>query len=747
MARLRRRGVVLAPLLLAISMAPAAAPAAASTYASPSIEATPNPLEPNGQLLALKCLAANQCMAVGSYRSASGRTDALAEVWDGTEWRQSSALSVVGAAATVLEGVSCGGIANCTAVGSYTISSQGDPVTLPIAEVWDGSTWRIGHVPVPAGTTAGQLTAVSCTSASSCMAVGNDVAPPTPLRPLVELWNGATWSMIAVPQPRSGHDVTLSSVSCASANSCTAVGSYETGTTLGASWNGQSWSVAVTPNAPPGVSSLGGALSGVSCSAANACTAVGYYDTSKARWPLTERWDGSAWNAQDSPRPPGSSGAELSAVFCSSAARCVATGAAAPVPLIESWDGSAWSIATSPALPAGDFGALWGVKCVPVGVCTAVGSYSDAHGNVFTLEETASTASWSRQSTVNPLGNQRSELLGLSCVSGDVCEAVGEAVPGSGTTTLAEVRSGGVWSIQRPAVGVTAGTLDGVSCVAASYCQAVGQSGTSALAELWDGSTWSTRKVPAPLGTTLSSVSCTSTSWCVGVGTYRPKGYQGPTYPLAEAWNGTTWKQQPVPAHSTSAHQNALSSVSCVSPEDCWAVGSYSAYNPGGGSTYTLAEHWNGTAWSIVPSGVLDQPPANFLTSVSCVDADFCVAAGYNWGSSSTTGFLDIWNGTSWKILVTAFGTGTELNSVSCAATSACAVVGFYEYSGTGDTVVGAWNGSKWTGTYPSNPGSATSSNLAATSCVTGARCLVVGSTSYIQAFPGYSATLAENLG
>jgi hypothetical protein len=61
---------------------------------------------------------------------------------------------------------------------------------------------------------------------------------------------------------------------------------------------------------------------------------------------------------------------------------------------------------------------------------------------------------------------------------------------------------------------------------------------------------------------------------------------------LAEHWNGTTWTVQPTP----SPHGGDLTSVSCTSAAACTAVGFYDA---GTGGLAALADRWNGTSWAI----------------------------------------------------------------------------------------------------------------------------------------------------
>ena len=63
-----------------------------------------------------------------------------------------------------------------------------------------------------------------------------------------------------------------------------------------------------------------------------------------------------------------------------------------------------------------------------------------------------------------------------------------------------------------------------------------------------------------------------------------------------------------------------LTSVDAISSNDAWAVGFYPANRPAGDvpstvNVLTLVEHWNGTAWSIVPAP--DATKSDNLNSVS----------------------------------------------------------------------------------------------------------------------------------
>src|SRR5262249_2504885 len=145
-------------------------------------------------------------------------------------------------------------------VGDYLnyINSNGTPVTL--AERWDGSTWTVQTIPTPSGATSISLSGVSCTSATACTAVGDDNIFGTSVT-LAERWDGKTWTIQPTPNPSGATRISLSGVSCTSATACTAVGNYQTSNspgTLAERWNGSTWTIQTTPNPSGAMISLNG---------------------------------------------------------------------------------------------------------------------------------------------------------------------------------------------------------------------------------------------------------------------------------------------------------------------------------------------------------------------------------------------------------------------------------------------------------------------------------------------------------
>ena len=212
-------GTLSAPAAGQSSRTPTLAGDAAATPGSAwSIQPTPDQTVPNGALLSSSCTSPRACTAVGHHTDGTGVIAPLAESWDGTSWRTQATPVPAGAIQAQLLGVSCPAARTCTAVG-FSINSAGNDV--PLAERWNGTSWKIQPVPNPAGATGTQLSGVSCSAANACTAVGT-----APNATLAERWNGTSWRIQATPNPPGAFFAQLSSVSCPTASTCTAVGHY-----------------------------------------------------------------------------------------------------------------------------------------------------------------------------------------------------------------------------------------------------------------------------------------------------------------------------------------------------------------------------------------------------------------------------------------------------------------------------------------------------------------------------------------
>ena len=185
-----------------------------------------------------------------------------------------------------------------------------------------------------------------------------------------------------------------------------------------------------------------------------------------------------------------------------------------------------------------------------------------------------------------------------------------------------------------------------------------------ALAESWDGTDWTVQSTPNPTGARgshLQGVSCTSATACTAVGSYST----GRDVTLAQRWDGTDWTVQSTPnptgADSSGlADSSDLKDVSCASVTACTAVGSYTSYVGTSGKQATLAERWNGTAWTIQPTPEFAGPYGSSLEGISCTSATVCTAVGYSVSDGKLVTLAERWNGTDWTVQSTPNPTGAR---------------------------------------------------------------------------------------
>ena len=293
-------------------------------------------------------------------------------------------------------------------------------------------------------------------------------------------------------------------------------------------------------------------------------------------------------------------------------------------------------------------------------------------------------------------------------------------------------------------------TLNAVSCFSANSCVAVGSTATvtgqtqtiTPAAMRWDGSRWSALNVQMPSGGVqgqLSSVSCTSGK-CLAVGSYSTKdlGFLA----LAEYWNDSTWTGAPL-AFPPGPPRPSLQAISCVPAGQCVATGSYGKF---GSFDSALAVAWDGRAWSWSrpPVRTFGPPGNRILASVSCLSAEDCVAIGNAYDSASDTagGFTETWNGHGWTYTPGPGGAGA-VAGLSCAAPAYCAVAGT-QFAGDAAGYGQVLHGTRWTGPTMPWPGGIRS-YMYGVSCA-GKSCLAVGEAGPSQAANGtYPAALTWN--
>jgi hypothetical protein len=337
--------------------------------------------------------------------------------------------------------------------------------------------WTVQAVPLPAGATSGNLSGVSCLSATDCIAVGFTASGTSGgTVPLAEQWNGSTWTALATPLPSGGTTGVLNGVSCVAAD-CTAVGYYDgsTGGPLAEQWNGSNWSIQPVPLS----AGLAGSLSAVSCVSAANCFAVGSDSINgEGSQPLAEEWNGSNWTMQAAPDPLETASAELAGISCVSAVKCAAVGGSRAgsgqgSTLAEEWNGSKWSIKNSANESGAIISVLSGVSCYSLGNCTAVGDYSSSVRTL--LVEHWNGSVWSVETASAPTGSSTSDLTSVSCPIPASCTAVGTFTKTTGETRpLAEFWNGSTWATQSTPQAADK-NLEGISCTLARTCTSAGE--------------------------------------------------------------------------------------------------------------------------------------------------------------------------------------------------------------------------------------------------------------------------------
>jgi hypothetical protein len=584
----------------------------------------------------------------------------------------------------------------------------------------------------------------ACASPSKCFAVGSTVNRAGAVLPFIESWDGKVWSVETTPTVDTPFGQ-LAGVSCGSPTSCVAVGEYTNALgvlTLVESWDGTSWAIQPSPNSPVGFGY--NLLNAVSCTSPTACTAAGYFGLGALTYDtLIERWNGTAWTIESSPNASGAGETFLWGVSCGSSAACVATGfyevtyAGASQAFTEVWNGSFWQVKAA-AVPDGATSAsLYGVSCKSSASCISAGyDYTSASADAQPLAESWNGTVWSVLPTMPGLPGAAMTLVDrVSCGLHTACLVIGYSVDSSGATQpLAESWDGSSWSILPTVdpIGDIYSYFTGVSCTSLAACTAVGDSQTATganltLAERWNGSVWKLQHTLDPVATTqatLNGVSCLSPTDCIAVGSYATA--QG-SFTLAESLTGTTWAVLATPDVPGTA-DDVLNSVSCLSFTDCIAVG----YYEGSSGTASLAEAWDGSSWTIMTT--TDPASAIYgdvLTSVSCTSASDCMAVGDYSDDAGTFALAEVWAGGSWAITPTSDPVNAVddyLYGVSCTLPTSCVAVGSTEGPSNTLSLAETWDGSSWALMTTTDVPGAWQDVLMGVSCTSSTDCTAVGS-------------------
>jgi hypothetical protein len=282
-----------------------------------------------------------------------------------------------------------------------------------------------------------------------------------------------------------------------------------------------------------------------------------------------------------------------------------------------------------------------------------------------------------------------------------------------------------IFQIQNsPSPNGAGNTLNAVAATSSTDAWAVGfQNGNNlnqarTLTLHFDGTRWKTVASPNPgrcnignFGNVLNSVAAISRNdvWAVGF-TFPCNALQRT---MAMHFDGIQWTVVPTPKLPTT-NNNALNGVIALASNNVFAVGFQAGAN---GATITLIEHWDGTSWKIVSSPNFNNT-GNVLSSISATSASDIWAVGNAVAPNvPIVTLVEHFDGTSWKIVpspnpLTGSSDQNVLTSVTAVSPVDATAAGFTLDIGNQRelTMVQHWDGKSWTvvpsPNVDSNPGS-----------------------------------------
>jgi hypothetical protein len=351
------------------------------------------------QVNSVSCASAGNCAAGGIYTDANQNLEGFVVTERNGRWGQASSLG----ADLLVSSVSCPSSGNCTAVGVLSVDRErngrwGKPIFLPGLMALDK-----GHFV--------QVLSLSCTAPGNCSAGGNFTDGSSRSQAFVDSERNGRWAnAIEVPGSAAlnvGGNAQVNSVSCTSAGSCAAGGSYRAQRRCCAARpfvvserNGR-WGRAIEVHGSGGLNANGyGAVLSVSCTSAGNCAAGGpFTDASSHRQAFVDSERDGRW--AKAIEVPGSAalnvggGAQVNSVSCPSPGNCAAggvysDGSAKHQAFVDSERNGRWANAIevpgSASLNVGGDAQVSSVSCPSPGNCGAGGSYETRSGSLHGLQ-------------------------------------------------------------------------------------------------------------------------------------------------------------------------------------------------------------------------------------------------------------------------------------------------------------------------------------------------------------------------
>ena len=419
------------------------------------------------------------------------------------------------------------------------------------------------------------------------------------------------------------------------------------------------------------------------------------------------------------------SGAYLYSLSCASRGNCSAVGSYSikqnhhRAIVVNERDGQWGKVEALPGLTARDDGLNTGafvVSCASPGNCSAGGTYSLGRSQLLIFVANERDGVWGRAVTIRNVRaietGDFADLSTISCASPGNCSAGGEFYGAYSARAFVLDEVGGKWGGIEPVTGTSTYAMEGstvssISCSAPGDCSVVGttQKGSNGQPPFTLDETngvWGHPEVVPGLAALSSggtdfviSLSCASVGNCGARGTYRAQSGVTQSY-LVDETHGEWGRAFGIPGMVAldGRHIEQLNAISCGSPGNCSAGGSY-----GNGSheqAFLVNEvngRW-GTPMLISGLAALNQGHFTSVTDISCSSAGNCGAIGtYSGAQGYVQAFALNETGGTWggatEVGAPSFPAvvGAHASVISCTASSSCAIVGVVFHSMSEDSL------------------------------------------------------------
>src|SRR5262245_41875754 len=133
-----------------------------------------------------------------------------------------------------------------------------------------------------------------------------------------------------------------------------------------------------------------------------------------------------------------------------------------------------------------------------------------------------------------------------------------------------------------------------------------------------------------------------------------------------------------------------LTGTDAVSAMDAWAVG-YTVHQ--GAPDSTVAEHWDGVQWSVVPSANVPDALWSILYDVAVISPTDAWAVGTSVAPGLSSPLIEQWDGTAWSLVAGPAAGNSQLYGVDGLSPSDVWAVGYPYESGLRSPLIEHWDG------------------------------------------------------